>query len=271
MNLKPLKRFGQNFLTDPNILNKIVTEIFPKSEENIIEIGPGKGALTGKLLEKVKSISAIEIDKRVREELSEKFPQLKLISGDFLELDLKNLYSLKNKKLRVVGNIPYNITSPILFKLIENNNLVNDSVLMVQYEVSKRIKGTKGTKDYGILSVLLNFFADVKFCFKVSPSSFYPKPNVDSAVIHLFFKEIEITDEMKSYLIKVVKASFGNRRKTLKNSLSNSIFMDIDFGNSGVDLTKRAEQLDIEDFLKLAEFVKSLTSPKSSPYKGEDF
>ena len=264
MKLKPLKRFGQNYLTDPNILNKIITEISPKNEENIIEVGPGKGSLTGKLLEKVNSVTAIEIDKRVREELSEKFPRLKLISGDFLKTDLNDLFLINNKKLRVVGNIPYNITSPILFKLIENNNLVNDSVLMVQYEVAKRIKGKKGTKDYGILSVLLNFFADVKFCFKVSPSSFYPKPNVDSAVVHLFFserprlksgKEINITGEMKSNFIKVVKASFGNRRKTLKNSLSNSIFMNIDFENSGVDLNKRAEQLDIEDFLKLTEFV----------------
>lgn len=267
MNLKPLKRFGQNYLTDPNILNKIITEISPKNVDNIIEIGPGKGALTAKLLEKVDAISAIEIDKRVREDLSEKFPQVKLISDDFLKIDLQDLYSIKNKKLRVVGNIPYNITSPILFRLIENNNLVEDSVLMVQYEVANRIKGKKGTKDYGILSVLLNFFADVKFCFKVSPSSFYPKPNVDSAVVHLFFsersrlksgKEIEMTNEMRSYFIKIVKASFGNRRKTLKNSLSNSIFMNIDFQNSGVDLSKRAEQLDIEDFLRLAEFVKNL-------------
>jgi 16S rRNA (adenine1518-N6/adenine1519-N6)-dimethyltransferase len=259
MNLKPLKRFGQNYLIDSNILNKIVTEITPKNEDNIIEIGPGKGALTAKLLDKVNSITAIEIDKRVREELSEKFSQLKLISGDFLKMDLDDLFSIKNKKLRVVGNIPYNITSPILFKLIENNNLVEDSVLMVQYEVAKRIKGKKGIKDYGILSVLLNFFAEVKFCFKVSPSSFYPKPNVDSAVVHLFFKETEITNEMKSYLIKIIKASFGNRRKKLKNSLSNSIFMNIDFENSGVDLSKRAEQLDIEDFLKLAEFVQNKT------------
>jgi 16S rRNA (adenine1518-N6/adenine1519-N6)-dimethyltransferase len=126
---------------------------------------------------------------------------------------------------------------------------------MVQYEVAKRIKGIKGTKDYGILSVLLNYFADVKLCFKVSPTSFYPKPKVDSAVIHLFFKDIEISNTMKSTFIKVVKASFGNRRKTLKNSLSNSIFMNIDFADSGVDLTKRAEQLNIEDFLALSEFV----------------
>jgi 16S rRNA (adenine1518-N6/adenine1519-N6)-dimethyltransferase len=257
MNLRPLKRFGQNYLTDPNILKKIVAEISPRDDDNLIEIGPGKGALTGKLLENINSFIAIEIDERVREELSGKFPGLKLISGDFLKIDLQKLYSLKNKKLRVVGNIPYNITSPILFKMIVNNNLIHDSVLMVQHEVAKRIKGKKGTKDYGILSVLLNFFADVRICFKVSPSSFYPKPKVDSAVIHLFFKEIEIMDEMKSLFIQVVKASFGNRRKTLKNSLSNSIFGNINFEDSGIDLTKRAEQLDIEDFLKLSEFLRN--------------
>lgn len=256
MNSKPLKRFGQNYLTDPNILNKIAAEISPKDDDNLIEIGPGKGALTEKLLEKVSSFTAVEIDKRVREELSEKLPNLNLISGDFLEIDFQKLYLLKNKKLRIVGNIPYNITSPILFKMIEYNNLISDSVLMVQYEVAKRIKGKRGTKDYGILSVLLNFFAEVKLCFKVSSSSFYPKPKVDSAVIHLYFREIKIPDEMKSLFIQAVKASFGNRRKTLKNSLSNSIFKNIDFEDSGIDLSKRAEQLDVEDFLTLADYIK---------------
>lgn len=255
MNFKPLKRFGQNYLTDQNILNKIIAEFSPEEEDNIIEIGPGKGALTEKLLEKVSSITAVEIDKRVREEISDKFPGLKLISNDFLEIDLKELFLIKEKKLRIIGNIPYNITSPILFKMIEENNFVQDSMLMVQYEVAKRISGKKGTKDYGILAVLLNFFANVKLCFKVSPNSFYPKPNVDSAVIHLHFKEIEMTDETKSLFIKVVKASFGNRRKTLKNSLSNSIFNNIDFKDSGIDLTKRAEQLDIEHFIKLTDFL----------------
>ncbi len=256
MDIKPLKRFGQNYLTDPNIIKKIVEEISPAEDDNLVEIGPGKGALTERLIEKVDVLTAVEIDKRVREELSGRFPKLNLISDDFLETDLQKLYSIKNKKLRIAGNIPYNITSPILFKFIENNSLVSDSVLMVQNEVAKRIKGKKGTKDYGILSVLLNFFAGVKYCFKVSPSSFYPKPNVDSAVIHLFFNEPEISPGDKSLFIKIVKASFGNRRKTLKNSLSNSIFNNIDFAGSGVDLTKRAEQLDIEHFLKLTEFIK---------------
>jgi 16S rRNA (adenine1518-N6/adenine1519-N6)-dimethyltransferase len=264
MNIKPLKRFGQNYLTDPNILIKIVKEIDPKPGDNIVEVGPGQGALTGIILDKVDSITAVEIDKRISEELKSKYPQLKLISGDFLELDLEKIFNIKKKKLRVVGNIPFNITSPILFKLIENNNLIEDSVLMVQYEVAKRIKGIKGTKDYGILSVLLSFFADIKFCFKVSPASFYPKPNVDSAVIHLLFKENRMITAMKSRLIQVIKASFGHRRKTLKNSLSNSIFKDIDFTNSGIDLSKRAEQLEKDDFLKLADFVQKKIEIKNN-------
>ncbi len=255
MNIKPLKRFGQNYLLDSNILNKIIKEINPEPGDNIIEIGPGTGTLTGKLLEKIDSFTAIEIDKRTMEDLSAKYPGLNLIPGDFLEIDLAKIYFSKKEKLRIVGNIPYNITSPILFKLINNNELIQDSVLMVQYEVAKRIKGQKGTKDYGILSVLLSFFADVEICFKVSPASFRPKPNVDSAVIHLFFRESKINKELKPMLIQIIKASFGNRRKTLKNSLGNSIFKDIDFTDSGIDLTKRAEQLNPDDFVKLALYI----------------
>ena len=253
-NIKPLKRFGQNYLTDLNIINKIIAEIKPRKKDYLIEIGPGRGSLTEKLLEKTDSLTAIEIDKRIKEDLQNKFAKLKLISEDVLKIDLRKIFPEK-KKIRVVGNIPYNITSPIIFKMIEYNDIIEDSVLMVQYEVAKRLKGVKGTKDYGILSVLLNFFAEVKFCFKVSPSSFYPKPNVLSAVVHLFFKEKKIDKELKSLLIQVVKASFGNRRKTLKNSLGNSIFSNINFNNSGIDLTRRAEQFDSDDFLKLAGFV----------------
>ena len=255
--IKPLKRFGQNYLSDPNIINKIIVEINPKDDDNIVEIGPGTGVLTEKILEKVDRLTAVEIDKRIKESLANKFSGLKLISEDILKINFREIYSLRNKKLRVVGNIPYNITSPILFKLIEYNDVIEDSVLMVQYEVAKRLKGEKGTKDYGILSVLLKFFAEVRFCFKVSPSSFYPKPNVYSSVVHLFFKQTNIHKEMKYYLIQVVKASFGKRRKTLKNSLGSSIFHNINFKNSGIDLTRRAEQLNPEDFLKLAKFVQS--------------
>ncbi len=254
-NIRPIKRFGQNYLTDPNILRKIADEIDPMPGDNIIEIGPGLGALTSKLMEKVPSITAIEIDKRVGDELKAKFPGLKLLIQDFLKTDLKSIFSESSIKLRITGNIPYNLTSPILFLIIENSSIIRDSVLMIQLEVAQRITSKKGTKEYGILSVLLNYFCDVKLCFKVSPNVFTPKPKVWSGVIHLYPKQLNITDQEKKVFIQIVKASFGNRRKTLKNSLSNSIFKEIDFENSGIDLSLRAEQLDIEDFVTLSNFI----------------
>lgn len=257
--LKPLKRFGQNFLKDPNIIRKIAGEIDPKPDDNIIEIGPGLGAMTEELYKVCPGMIAVEIDKRSIEALKEKFPGLHILNKDFLEVDLKTFAesnSSKENKLRITGNIPYNITSPVLFKMILNNELISDSVLMVQYEVAKRITAERGTKDYGILTVLLNYFCETRFCFRVSPNVFFPRPNVFSAVIHLFFKKIIMNSTDKQIFINVVKASFGKRRKTLKNSLSSSIFADIDFSHSGADLSLRAEQLTPDDFIRLAEFIK---------------
>ncbi len=249
--VKPLKKFGQNYLFDKNILDKIIEEITPEEDDNIIEIGPGTGSLTEKLISKVKNLTAIEIDSRVIENLKVRFPSLNIIHQDFLKVDL-NEFTLNKNKLRIVGNIPYNLTSPIIFSMIENINLVNDSVLMVQYEVAKRMTAKKGTKDYGILSVLLYYFADVKLCFKVSPNVFYPKPKVYSSIVHIFFNRKFPDTVDDNIFIKIVKASFGNRRKTLKNSLSNSIFGNIDFSGSGINLSLRAEQLATEQFIELA-------------------
>jgi 16S rRNA (adenine1518-N6/adenine1519-N6)-dimethyltransferase len=252
---RPLKRFGQNYLRDPNIINKIIDEIDPKENDLIIEIGPGQGSLTEKLLEKNSKLIAIEIDKRVKDHLNQRFPNLNLIQKNFLDIDLNDFILKENKKLRVVGNIPYNITSPILFKLFENNLIVSDSVFMVQFEVAKRMTAKIKSEDYGILSVLINYFGNAKIAFKVSPNVFYPKPKVYSAVVHLHFND-KLTDKsFNSLFISVVKASFGNRRKTLKNSLSNSIFAAINFSNCGVDLSLRAEQLTQDDFVKLSKFI----------------
>jgi 16S rRNA (adenine1518-N6/adenine1519-N6)-dimethyltransferase len=256
--IKPLKRFGQNYLADPNIIRKIAEEIAPSAGDHIIEIGPGRGALTAKLLEYVPVITAIEIDNRVGELLLKKFPGINLIQGDFLKIDLNPFYTETDKKLRIAGNIPYNLTSPILFRIIENHNIIRDAVLMTQLEVAQRITAKRGTKEYGILAVLLNYFCEVKFCFKVSPNVFEPRPKVWSAVLHFYPKELEISTEEKKLFIQTVKAAFGNRRKTLKNSLSNSIFKDYNFENSGIDLSLRAEQLEINDFVILSEFIRTL-------------
>jgi 16S rRNA (adenine1518-N6/adenine1519-N6)-dimethyltransferase len=252
---KPKKRFGQNFLQDENILNKIVKEINPQPDDVIIEIGPGYGALTQKLFSATENLTAVEIDKNLAEELKSKFPKLQLINNDFLKIDLSELTS-QGKKLRIVGNIPYNITSPILFKLIENNKLINDAVFMVQLEVAKRMTAKKDTKDYGILAVVLKYFTETELCFKISSNVFYPKPKVFSALVHIRFKEIKQSTEEQKLFIEIVKAAFGNRRKILKNSFSNSIFHEIDFSNSGVDLSLRAENLDVDDFIKLADHVR---------------
>jgi len=261
---KPKKRFGQNFLQDENILNKIVKEINPQLDDAIIEIGPGYGSLTRKLLSATENLTAVEIDNELVKDLKEKFPRLNLINEDFLKTDLSTLNSQENK-LRIVGNIPYNITSPIIFKLIENNKLIKDAVFMVQLEVAKRMTADMGTKDYGILAVVLDYFTATVLCFRISPNVFYPKPKVHSALIHLYFKDLMITDDRKKLFIKIVKAAFGKRRKILKNSLSNSIFNKVDFTGSGIDLSLRAENLSVQDFEILTDFVLSKTGHSRLP------
>jgi len=258
-NIKPLKRFGQNYLHDNNIIKKIVSEINPQPDDTIAEIGPGRGALTELIYGKAKNFIAVEIDTRVIEDLQSKFPDLRLIQKDFLKVDISTIIESNKKKLRVIGNIPYNLTSSIIFKTIRNAELIEDAVLMVQNEVAKRMIAKKGSKDYGILTVLLNYFTDTQICFKVSPNAFYPKPKVTSAVVHLRLKELSISKEKRQMFISVVKACFGNRRKTLKNSLSNSIFRELNFSDSGIDLSLRAEQLDVKDFLVLTEFALNQT------------
>lgn len=251
----PLKRFGQNYLQDQNIIRKIISEIDPKEKDVIVEIGPGQGALTQHLVKLKSNFSAIEIDKRVIDNLRDRFEGIKIVQQDFLEVDLSEFYKDNKNRLRIVGNIPYNITSPILFKLFDNNKIIQDAVLMVQLEVAKRMTAKIGTKDYGILSVLLNYFGTAALAFKVSRNNFYPKPNVDSAIVHIFFNEERIDTEFNSMFKSIVKSSFGNRRKTLKNSLSNSIFADVDFSGCDIDLSNRAEQLNVDDFIKLAKFA----------------
>jgi 16S rRNA (adenine1518-N6/adenine1519-N6)-dimethyltransferase len=254
--LTPIKKLGQNYLKDKNIINKIVEEINPERDDQIIEVGPGLGALTEGLTEKNENLTLVEIDRRAIVPLRSKFESANIIEGDFLKLNLETLLD-KNRKSKVVGNIPYNITSPILFKLLSVRHLVNEAVFMVQDEVAKRITASYKTKAYGILSVILGYFAEVKYCFQISPNVFYPKPKVNSAVIHVYFKEKTGQDFEDELFIKVVKAAFGHRRKTLKNSLSNSIFRDCNFSETKIDFSKRAEELTVDDYVFLTKMIRS--------------
>jgi len=250
MKNKPLKKFGQNYLTDKNTILKIIDCFNPQKDDSIIEIGPGRGALTNELSKISYNIKAIEIDTRVIDELSNQFPNVKFINKDFLKLDFSEVF--ESDKLRVIGNIPYNITSPIIFKLIESRTLFSDALIMVQYEVAKRMISKPNSKDYGILGVILNYFATVNLEFKIPPTVFVPKPKVDSAIISLKFDKICNSELNDRFFINFVKSSFGNRRKTLKNSLNNSIFASNNLSEIDFDFSRRAETLSIEEFVWLA-------------------
>ena len=253
MGVKPLKRFGQNYLKDQNTIEKIARVFSPQKNDSVIEIGPGWGALTSEIYDKVNNYAAIEIDTRVIESLKEKFPYVTILNADFLKTDFGIIPF--PPKYRVIGNIPYNITAPILFRLMEFNSLFSDALLMVQYEVAARLTAPPRTKQYGLLTVILNYFADVKLEFKISPNVFYPKPKVSSAIISLKFRDYPDKAEDESRFVALVKAAFATRRKTIRNSLKNSIFESYINFDLPVNLNKRAEDLTVSDFVNLSNFI----------------
>ena len=249
--LKPKRKFGQNFLTDDNIAKDIVSFLSDSKTKTIIEIGPGKGILTKYLLKiSHKEIKFVEIDEECVSYLKNKYPNIEkhLINGDFLNI---NLNSFK-QPLSIIGNFPYNISSQILFKIYENKNIVNEMIGMFQLEVAERICSNYGTKKYGILSVLIQAFFEVKMMKKIKPNSFLPIPKVDSAVIKISKKTDAINcDEI--LFKKIVKQSFGQRRKTLRNSLK--IFNITDIKKEDTIFAKRPEQLSVSDFIYLTNLV----------------
>ena len=249
--IKPKKKFGQNFLIDDNIARDIVSFLSDSKTKTIIEIGPGKGILTKHLLKiPNKEKKFVEIDKECIEYLNNTYSNLKkdLINGDFLQVDLK---SFKNP-ISIIGNFPYNISSQILFKVYENRTLVNEMIGMFQLEVAERICSNYGTKKYGILSVLIQAFFEVKMMKKINPNSFMPIPNVDSAVIKISKKTDRINCD-ENLFKKIVKQSFGQRRKTLRNSLK--IFNLTDIKKEDTIFAKRPEQLSVSDFIYLTNLV----------------
>lgn len=243
------KKWGQNFLVDNNLLEKIIKTINIKDTEHVLEIGPGQGALSEKLVDVAKSLSMIEIDPDLIERLKvhEKLSGLTIINQDILKLDLE---SLSIDAPVVVGNIPYNITSPIIFWLIDHFDHWDRAYLMVQKEVAQRLTATIGTKDYSRVTVMTSLFFDIEICFSISPNVFLPKPKVQSAFISITKRsDFDQKNVNVKKFSQVVRMAFNQRRKMLRNSLST---LTIDSDKCNIDFTRRPEQLTVDEFIDIS-------------------
>ncbi|MGB4774957.1 MAG: 16S rRNA (adenine(1518)-N(6)/adenine(1519)-N(6))-dimethyltransferase RsmA [Daejeonella sp.] len=252
--VKAKKHLGQHFLTDKNIAEKIVNSLKSTDQyQQVLEVGPGMGILSDYLLQKTQyETYLIDVDPESVNYLQKKYPQLgdKLIKGDFLALNFKDIFL---DKFAIIGNFPYNISSQILFKVLENRNQVVELVGMFQKEVAERCAQKPGSKEYGILSVFLQAYYQVEYLFSVKPGVFNPPPKVLSAVIRLTRNDVLKLDCDEKLFWQVVKAGFNQRRKTLRNALSSLINKDKMDDNPMLDL--RAERLSVNDFVALTNFV----------------
>lgn len=263
-NIRPKKKLGQNFLADPSTAKMIVdySEILP--DDVVIEIGAGLGALTIPAARRVQKVFAVEKDRQIIdilkiELLASNLSNVAIIEKNILMVDIKALVKNIDRKIVVMGNLPYNISSQILVQLVKTRNVISRAILMFQKEMAQRITAQPGCKDYGRLTVMLRYCSDIKKLADVKASLFFPKPKVDSEVLEIRFKErLEYSAKDEAFLFRVIKAAFGNRRKTLKNALAASA-LDIDahtaknvLESSDIDPIRRAETLNIEEFVRLS-------------------
>ncbi|WP_069650472.1 16S rRNA (adenine(1518)-N(6)/adenine(1519)-N(6))-dimethyltransferase RsmA [Caloranaerobacter ferrireducens] len=264
------KSLGQNFLIDKNIIDKICDGAEIKESDQIIEIGPGIGTLTQELCKRARKVVAIEIDKNLYPILNDNlssYDNFYLVEGDVLKIDLNALisdYFDNDGEIKVVANLPYYITTPIIMKLLEEKIKVNKIVVMVQKEVALRMKAKPGSKDYGALSIAVQYYSKPQIIVNVPKNVFMPRPNVDSAVIMLNIYEKPIVKvENEKLLFKIIKAAFGKRRKTLVNALSSSQLgiakEDIIsiLNECNIDVKARAEDLSLDEFAKITNSISS--------------
>jgi len=264
--LIPRKRFSQNFLTDRNIAARIVNALGLKGDDAVIEIGPGLGILTEGLLDSGAKVIGIEIDRDLAGGLKERFNgrnNLEIINADALKISYKELAVQCKEKLKVVSNLPYNISTPIIFKLLEEREIFSMFLLMLQREVAQRIVSPPDNKEYGVLSVMVQLLADVKIEFDVPPSCFHPAPKVYSSVVRFnILNKPRIDVEDVAFFKRVVKASFGQRRKTLLNALK-SLNIEtpqlVELLNIiNIDSKRRGETLTLEEFAVLSRGLKKV-------------
>ncbi len=263
--ISPKKSLGQNFLQDKKKLERIVETINPQAGEFIVEIGPGPGALTDYLIKSGANTIGIDVDPRVVNLLQEKypkeqFPNFEVILKDFLTVNLQEFVkSISSERIKIVGNIPYNISSQIFFKIFENYELFSKSVLTVQKEVAQRVVAKEGNKTYGILSIAAGLVSEPKIALDIPPGCFFPKPKVTSSVIELLLRDESLCSDFKE-IMKLVRAAFNQRRKKLSNSIAgyvqqNKINLE---GKNQLSrfFDKRPEALSVTEFIELYDILK---------------
>ncbi|MGH8479018.1 MAG: 16S rRNA (adenine(1518)-N(6)/adenine(1519)-N(6))-dimethyltransferase RsmA [Gammaproteobacteria bacterium] len=259
---RPRRRFGQHFLTDPSVIERIVAVIRPVAGQHLVEIGPGRGALTRPLLEVLGTLDVVEIDRELARALCTDLGpigELRVHRGDALRFDFSGL-APPGERLRIVGNLPYNISTPLLFHLLAHSDAIQDMVFMLQREVAERIVAAPGNRDYGRLSVMLQFRCDATGLFAVAPHAFRPEPQVHSTVIRLVPRPPATPVADHGLFERLVRQAFGQRRKTLRNALRGWLD-EGGFGRAGINPTLRAETLAVADFVRLANELTSGPGP----------
>lgn len=249
MGVRPKKFLGQHFLTNKGIAYQIVEALNVSAGSEVLEIGPGTGVLTGFLLDREISLKVIEIDRDSIAYLNDNFNELRgsIIEGDILKLDFREIYGASH--FNIIGNLPYNISSQIFFKILELRENIDQVVCMIQKEVAQRITEPPGSKTYGILSVFLQAFFEMEYLFTVKPGSFNPPPKVDSSVVRMKRNQTSKLDCNEKLFFQVVKQGFQNRRKTLRNALKPINLPDSLKADPLLD--KRAEVLGVQDYVYL--------------------
>ncbi len=263
------KKFGQNFLIDTHVLEKIVAAAEVTKEDLVLEIGPGIGTLTQYLCEAAREVVAVEIDRNlipILEDTLSGYENVTILNGDILKIDLNQLVQEKNggRPIKVVANLPYYITTPIIMGLLEEHVPLVSITVMIQKEVAERMKAGPGSKDYGALSLAVQYYADAYLAANVPPNCFMPRPGVGSAVIRLTRHEVcPVSVEDEAFLVRLIRASFAQRRKTLVNGLTNSQELELQKENvvaaleqMGLSPSVRGEMLSLEQFAELAEKLK---------------
>jgi 16S rRNA (adenine1518-N6/adenine1519-N6)-dimethyltransferase len=248
----PRKRFGQNFLRDATVVHRIVLAVSPGAEDHLVEIGPGEGVMTAAFLSNCRRLDAVEIDRDLAAHLEQRFenhPNFTLHRADALRFDFRSLS--QGERLRVVGNLPYNISTPLLFHLFEQADSIRDMHFMLQKEVVDRLAAGPGDPDYGRLGIMAQYHCRAERLFEVYPESFFPPPKVVSAVVRLVPHDIKPVEADPVLLGRVVATAFSQRRKTLRNSVK-PLFAEAELRSLDIDPNARAETLGLEQYARLA-------------------